>query len=354
MSLLRRIGETFRSLALSGVNAPALAAIVAALLGAASAEAQTQTSSSSLINTPAEKFVTAPGGVDMRTGRYVYSQTDLSIGGGSGALSLNRILTADVPGHVNPFANPSHNWDVMISEERIDIDNPDVGSGTDYRMSVHFGGRSQTYQSYSYETGFRQMSSGGHAPLTFTGDRATTSALSTYTAVDGSVTTFRSIGNGDCSSTRRCAYVSRIDEPDGTRFSFSYVASGSATGGSVRLQQISSSQGFALLLESSGNIVSKACVLNLASAPAPTNGLCPAGVPTASYGYSAASGTTRLTSFTGPDDTTGGFTYTPLDTNRTAMGFVKPGQSTPWLTNTFHTEMDEQEVAQEKKRAKEF
>jgi hypothetical protein len=68
-----------------------------------------------MITTPAEKFAVAPGGVDMRTGRYTYSQNDLSIGN----LTFTRIMATDVRGHFNPFANLSHNWDIMITEKRI-------------------------------------------------------------------------------------------------------------------------------------------------------------------------------------------------------------------------------------------
>src|SRR5688572_29151976 len=77
-----------------------------------------------LVNTPAEKFVTAPGGVDLRTGRFVYEQGDLAIGGeGNAGLSFSRTLTATVPGHSNPFGNLSHYWDIMVSERRFSIDN---------------------------------------------------------------------------------------------------------------------------------------------------------------------------------------------------------------------------------------
>ncbi|HEX8626378.1 MAG TPA: RHS repeat-associated core domain-containing protein [Allosphingosinicella sp.] len=295
-----------------------------------------------LINTPAEKFITAPGGVDMRTGRFVYDETDLAIGGeGSGGLSLKRILTANVAGHANPFANLSHNWDIMVSELRINMDDPDV-AGQDFQINVHFGGRSQTYRSRHYSTGFEQMSSGAWAPLSYTDDRTSASTVYTYKAVGGTVATFRPIGGNDCSDAVRCAFVSEIVEPDGTKFTFSYVPS-DPSGGSARLVRVTSSRGYALLLEGGGNLVTKACVLNLATTPAPASGLCPAGVPTATYGYAGG----RLVSATGPDNSTSGFTYAPAEDGRTAMGFVKPGQSVPWLTNIFHIQPDELEVPQE-------
>src|SRR4051812_30854606 len=71
------------------------------------------------ISVPADHFVMTPGGVDMRTGRYGYSDTDLSIGGGG--LSLTRIMPDYAADHANPFGNFSDNWDIMLVEMRVDI-----------------------------------------------------------------------------------------------------------------------------------------------------------------------------------------------------------------------------------------
>ena len=96
-------------------------AMLAALAAPAAAQEQGETR---LISTPAETFAMAPGGVDMRTGRYVYNETDLAIGGESGALALTRTMTQPVPGHANPFANLSHNWDIMmgLSSKTMKVD----------------------------------------------------------------------------------------------------------------------------------------------------------------------------------------------------------------------------------------
>jgi hypothetical protein len=121
--------------------------LTAAALGLAAAPARAQ-DESRLISTPAERFQMAPGGVDMRTGRFVYDDTDLAIGGGAqnGGLALSRTLTQPVSGHVNPFGNLSHNWDIMIAERMINIEHPGQAAG-DYQIEVHFGGRSQTFRS---------------------------------------------------------------------------------------------------------------------------------------------------------------------------------------------------------------
>jgi RHS repeat-associated protein len=321
--------------------APALAAVLAILAAAAPAAAADK-----LINTPAEKFVTAPGGVDLRTGRFVYEETDLSIGGeGNAGLSLARTLTATVPGHENPFGNLSHNWDIMVSERRFSIDDPESSSGDDYQINVHFGGRSMTYQARPTTVGYQQMSPGTPAPLTIpSGANRAGAVVYTYTAADGTVAVFRPMGS-ECSTARRCAYVSSVTETDGTRFDFTYVSAGAG----LRLSRVTSSRGFALLLEGDGPRVAKACLINLARTAAPSGGVCPAGVPTATYAYTPDN---RLAAATGPDNATSRFQYGTAPylnqpAGSTVMGFVKPGHSAPWLTNRSHVQVDEIGVPQD-------
>lgn len=329
----------------TGLARVRLAAAIACSLGAAPALAQEQ-APDRMISTPADHFAIAPGGIDMRTGRYVYNETDLSIGG-EGPLALSRTMAAGVIGHANPFGNLSHNWDVMIMERRININDPSNQQGVDYRMNVYFGGRSETFEATQSATGYTQKSQGGGwGSLTFAGDKASAGVVYTFTATDGTAAVFRALGNGDCSSSIfRCAYVSEITEPDGTRLTFDYVASGGPPGGTVQLRRVTSSRGYALLLEGANNLVTKACVLNLALAPAPTSGLCPANAPaTATYTYSSSPG--RLASVTGPDGATAGFTYSGTGSSFT-MGFLRPGETTPWLVNTVNLAGDEEGVAQE-------
>jgi len=315
--------------------------------GSTPASAQ-DASTTTLINTPAEQFLRTPGGVDMRTGRFAYDETDLTIGGGDGALTLARTMAPSVDGHANPFGNLSHNWDIMISELRINYEDPSKW-GNDYQINVHFAGRSQTYRARNLAGwNFEQVSDGGRAPLTFTGDWATGSVVYTYQAADGTVAVFRplgTLGSGDCSHTRRCAFVSQITEPDGTVYTFDYAATGSAgnQGGAQRLRRVTSSRGYALLLEGTDHRVTKACVINLAQMPVPADGLCPANAAaTSSYTYSGPSGGFRLTGATGPDGATSGFTYGTNQNGESTMGFMRPGEAQPWLTNTIGIVMDEE------------
>jgi YD repeat-containing protein len=108
---------------------------------------------------------------------------------------------------------------------------------------------------------------------------------------------------------------------------------------------VTSSRGYALLFEGSGTRVSKACVLNLALASVPADGLCPANaLASATYSYEPGG---RLAGATGPDNATSGFAYSAPPEQAGAMSFVKPGQAAPWLTNQIGHVLDEEYARQE-------
>jgi YD repeat-containing protein len=302
------------------------------------------------ISVPADHFVITPGGVDMRSGRYGYSDTDLSIGG-DGGLALTRIMPDYAADHANPFGNFSHNWDIMLVEMRVDLANH-LPIGTDFRMVAHVGGRAMTFEAVSTSTGYGYQSGGPLAVLTYAGGtKDSSTVVYTLRSSDGTIMTFRPMGGYDCanqtwySAVRRCAFVSQIVQPDGTVLSFDYTTTGGSTGNLARLRKVTSSRGYALLLEGSGSLVTKACVLNLAVAPVPSGNLCPTGVPTTTYSYASFS-RPSLASVTGPGPDTASFTYA-LSGSTYTMGFIKPGQSTAWLTNTFYLNPDEEYANQE-------
>src|SRR5690348_10561297 len=81
-----------------------------------------------LLSAPPDKYVVSPGGVDMRSGRYAYTHTDLSIGG-DGEMELTRTLNQQALGHLNPFANFSHNFDMMVVETRVNINQGNFRNG---------------------------------------------------------------------------------------------------------------------------------------------------------------------------------------------------------------------------------
>jgi hypothetical protein len=297
--------------------------------------------SSITLNNPAEHFNIAPGGVDLRTGRYVYEATDLSIGaaGQSSGLALKRTMPEAIRSHNNTFGNFSSNWDLMLTVYPWDVDG--ISGENDFRATVHSQGLARTFDSAGLGPGFSAKSEGPAEYLTYTGGtRLGASTVYTYTGGDGTVIVFRPLGGKDCSSETiwTCAYASSMTEPDGTVYTFSYASTGETGGNYVRLSKVVSSRGYALVFEGSSGIgglgsrISKACVINLALSTLPTT--CPSSALAAvTYTYD---GNNRLTGVTGPDGATDSFGYV-AGTGSYQMQFTKAGQSSPWLTNTITT-----------------
>lgn len=320
---------------------------VLALIGARPARADGK-----LLTNPAEKFYVVPGGVDMRTGQYVYQNTDLSIGPDGGGLALVRSAPNYAGDHINPFANFSHNWDISLLETRVGISSG-APSGPDYRMFVQMGGRTLTFESPSTFTGFQYKGDGPTTLLTFTGGaRDSSTVVYTFTAPDGTTITFRPMGSYDCanrhwgSAVMRCAYMSEMVQPDGTKLAFDYDYNSGLTNHRARLRKVVSSRGYAMLLEGSGYYITKVCAFNMSQTIVPTNNLCPlSGQPAVTYSYDSL-GRPWLTSFTDAAASTWTWTYSQAGANIT-MGFVKPGASTPWLTNYIAKKLDESDAMQD-------
>jgi hypothetical protein len=299
-----------------------------------------------IFSVPAEKAVIAPGGVDMRTGRYMYDQADLVIGGQNGALSLKRLMTTTGFG-AKAFGNFSSNWDISLTEFRVDANNvdlnggvgPPLSSGNDYRVFVNAGGLTETFQAFD-GSGFQQLSKAGWASLDWAGTHSSAGAIYTFRNTDGSIAVFRPFSTASTTGSSRGTVISTLSEPDGTVYTFDYD-----TSSGTRLRRVTSNRGYALLLEGSGELTTKACLLNLAQTILPTNNLCPAGVPTASYTYTTLNGP-RLASITDAGGATWSFTYSSI-TGGIQMNFFKPGQGTPWLSNQLGTYFDELNIQQE-------
>ncbi|MGH6615193.1 hypothetical protein [Sphingomonas sp.] len=111
----------------------------------------------------ADHLMITPGGVDARSGRYNYEETDLSIGGESG-LQLTRLSRGGVWGHNEPFGNFTHNFDITIAEKRVIISKSSYShyanrnyAGADYRMEIRYGFPIDTFDAYAtYSTADRR------------------------------------------------------------------------------------------------------------------------------------------------------------------------------------------------------
>lgn len=298
--------------------------------GGGSGDAPTDTSP------PPEKLSVTETGVDIRTGRYAYSKTDLN----AGSLSLTRQISNDARGHLQPFSNMAHNWDIFIAERRFDMTKSlppaagGEGAGNDFQLFVHYGGSKQTFAARVSSTGSgHESSASGY--LTVAGDRASAAALYTFEAMDGTLVEFRAIGSGDCSTVYRCAYVSKITQANGEILTFSYDLGGTS-GHGARLSRIESNLGMAIRLEYGGSggtwhQVTKACIFNLAATSA--NSSCNANaLQTASYTYNG-----KLASVT---DAVGEVWQYAYPGGKTA--YYYPGETAPYLTNTSYNRLNDQ------------
>ncbi|MFX7816313.1 hypothetical protein ABTK28_20400, partial [Acinetobacter baumannii] len=88
--------------------------------------------------------------------------------------------------------------------------------------------------------------------LTYTGDRSSGTAVYTLQKTDGTLITFRPINSGDCMTYQRCAFASKIVEPDGTVLKFEYAQLPGGGVNTTRLRSVSSNRGYALLFEYAG------------------------------------------------------------------------------------------------------
>lgn len=279
---------------------------------------------------PAENYSINPGGVDMRTGQFVYHREDLSIGGENG-LSLVRQNGIEFGVTGKPFGNLSHNWEVfMIRREQ------NAEYTADYTVSMD--GRSSGFRGGITNMTPSQSSPGGKEVLEGIGTGS--NRYWVYTAKDGTEVTFRPEGHELCNkrtavaSAGECMYASKLVKPNGVTYSFSYDDP-TSNSGDARLRSVTSNYGYALLLEYEGSSerVDKACLLNLATHVLPSNNICPSDVLTATYNYSGKGFLASAKNALGHIYTYQS-TYTDYSESYEVRHYL-PGQSQPYLTNKY-------------------
>lgn len=297
--------------------------------------------------TPAEQYITSPGGVDMRTGRYAYSKTDLVAGEGDSLFLLERQSPDYATDHANPYGNFTHNWDIWLVETRVNLADSGQGPGADYRINVHMNGRSTTFDSRAIYTGYSYSGFGPIPLLTYSGDRASASTVYTYRTPEGALLTFRPIGANDCAgSGHRCAFVSSMVKPDGTRFDFTYASSGQPTYNKSRLARVSSSRGYQLIFEGAGNKVTKVCLIDARNTTPPSSLTCPStALASTTYVYETG-GLARLLAVNDAVGQQWKFSYSGADSTF-EMGFFNPSSTSPWLVNNITWVQDEDQTPQE-------
>lgn len=256
----------------------------------------------------------SPAGVDLRSGTFQENKTVLSIGDPQkGGIEFNRITRSygqnEPAGKLSQF---DHNWNVRF--RRDPYANINYISVTSSNFSFNFV---EPFGSTPVDT----ISNAGFATL----QKVSSGGLHYFIlrTADGTVVTSRNV------ASNQLALAASIQRADGVKYTLGYDALG--PGNTDRLRSVTSNAGFALMFEHTGtgsDLVSKACVLNLAESVMPSGG-CPTGATSASYGYTSNKLTSEVDQF--------GKTWSFTDT--AAWGswefqqtFTRPGESSPYMT----------------------
>lgn len=334
----RQINFKIKSLG-NGVTRQSFLLVIGLLVATCGLTGSAFAQSGRVISVPSDQPVVSAGGVDLNSDRFIYKQEDLTVGDGGGGVSFARAMPyrTDMPAALGNFTS---NWDVWISIGRFSISarQTDGGwpNGSDYVAMVNDGSRILTFIGSQSANGYGLETRGSTAYLTFTGTQGTSGVVYTYSTEDGTAITFQPLGIVDGVAVTGI-YPTKLVRADGTTFTFDYAAYAGAPGNLARARSISSSRGFALVMEGIGGLTTKVCALNLTQTLLPANHLCPSGaLASASYSYSG----NNLSSVTDARGALWQFVY-GTSGGDSSIGFIKPGQSTPWLTNLFRTSTDE-------------
>lgn len=312
-----------------------VAVLMMACLNSEAVSAQVKTPEA-LATAPADHLLNVGVGLDARTGRFKYQHSDLKIG----SLELNRLSRGGVLGHLEPFGNFTHDFDIMIAVKNVDIE---IGQylhspgQPDLRVVVKFGSEVQVFDRRGScgLCNFELIASNGFAKLELNQGFK-------YISPSGVEVFFDNSGQFSCSTVLSCAYATHVIYPDGTRLDFLYETVFVNNPQSSRLRRVLSNRGYGLYFEYAGPTwhgVSKICGMNhTVTAPVvPGNHLCPFGAQVVSSYTYVNSPELMLSSVT---DAAGGvwnFSHGTDPQGRRTIGFIKPGQSSAYLTNHYMT-----------------
>ncbi|MEP0390746.1 hypothetical protein [Erythrobacter sp.] len=295
---------------------------------------------------PAEQYSMSKGGVDMRTGQYVYNKTDLSIDA-LGGMSLSRSRGNTPSGGQSPWhpmGQFTHNWHIYATYIPIKGGEASFsvrglrGAGFRAGNTQNFIARSQDYRS--------RLVGVPNGPEVL--DR-----YFLYTASDGTKITFRPQNmthrdrpNRGHGRTGIGFYASKVEEPNGVTYTLSYDEPTSTT--PAFLRRVTSSTGYVLIFEWVNNAIDKyvsaACLFNSATENVPTTNSCSGASYKVSYAY-GSNGHMSSAIDSGNNVWSYSSTYSPSawdaaidnwpNSNYTwTEGFYNPGEATPYLVNT--------------------
>ena len=299
---------------------------------------------------PAEKYMISEGGVDMRTGQYIFSNPDF---GENPGLPLTRDSGPNGMQWWKPMGQFSHNWHIFLT--RI----PGEPGMANWTVEGARGASFLSENTNSFVA--RSPTQRVKLEAVSTGPKSEDRFIR-YTAADGAQIDFRheSVGDdwakllispGTGGFPRPKSYMaSQIREPNGETFDLSYTnAIVSSTPGQVvpaHLTRVESNRGWLIVFEwnsgPEGGAISKACLINRARTAAPSSNICPAGVPTVTYNYGPNGFMTRFTDLANQIHQyassysitawEGNPQYNPQTPYSWTEAFFLPGAAEPYLT----------------------
>ncbi|MEG3088528.1 hypothetical protein [Sphingomonas sp. PB4P5] len=287
---------------------------------------------------PSDRFTLSPGAVDMRTGQYRYSVTDLSVGDPDSGRGISLTRLTDSTQFRERMAQFSHSWEIVLTQYTVPFKgvSGQAAPPPSSQITVTAGSRSMTFRSGSPESNYGSVGvpvNPSYANLERIKSGAT--YYYRYTSADGDIINFSTFTSARCGHlTNLCAYATDMTLASGVKYVFTYDNTGDWN---TRLRKVAVSTGFALLFEyTTGRdgrpLVSKACALNLSVYEAPANHNCPAGAPSTSYFYSG----NFMTQATDVLGAAWAFSTNYVDTATPyTLSFYKPSSPTPFLVNNY-------------------
>ncbi len=316
---------------------------------------------------PSDQQIVSSGGVNMKTGEYVYSSVDAQIGGEGefGGISLVRSIRSGFQndsgpsdGVLIPASTFNHNWNIRIAENLVrlrgystlagehtgypDYNHSQNRNQPDYRFEINWSSRTETFD-WLYSHGGLGQASAPETSISYLWRDASVersgSAVYTYEATDGTKVIFRPMAY-ECGSTiKRCAYASQIISPDGTIFQLSYEPATPEFGiPSIRLSSVVSNKGYGLKLfyDNNNNKIRTACLVNLSHSSLPSSSNCDAdGIQKVSYDYQGNYLDGISFTITKPGNIIEKMVYTRNSSDSPSiMEFYRNDDVSPYLTNT--------------------
>lgn len=287
---------------------------------------------------PAEEYAVSAGGVDMRTGQFTYSTTELDSFGPGGIHFTRNNGSNDF--HIwQPMGQFSHNWHIYLTYKPIKGGqaNFSVG-GARGKQFITSNNNNFTAKSSDYLTSLQAFPTGSGA----------TDRYMVYTGTDGEKITFRPQTTPTDGANRgqvmggASFYAAKIERPNGVTYTLSYDEPTSTT--PAFLRRVTSSTGYVLILEwvttPVEKFISKACLFNGAVDTVPVSNSCGSADRTAIYTYGTNG---YMISAVNPAGNTRTYSSTFNSAWHNSPGnytwferLYHPGESAPYLTNTMH------------------